>query len=178
MIFSTLMATRAARVAPEHVRALNMISMAFYGPSWFNGLLRGKANEEVLKRWREYERHLSPAPRIAPDDIPGNAAWRSKGDELFVNLLEAPAKRVGYRFDRESLKTGGYTPMHGWVIEEEQARIRKLLIGALDGSGGALAVKTAPVVDAPQIEPPGPARRWRRKETRWICRYCRAVSRR
>ncbi len=41
-IFSTLLATRATKVAPEHVRALNMIELAFYGPRILNTLRRGK----------------------------------------------------------------------------------------------------------------------------------------
>ena len=32
-VFYALMATRSARISPEHVRALNSISLAFYGRS-------------------------------------------------------------------------------------------------------------------------------------------------
>jgi hypothetical protein len=56
LIFETLMATRAAGLPPEHVRALNMIDLTFYGgvPN-----KRSKKDQQVLDAWKEYLDQLS-----------------------------------------------------------------------------------------------------------------------
>jgi hypothetical protein len=43
-IFKTLMATRASTLAPEHVQALNMIDIEFYG--------RNKRSRDVVEAWK------------------------------------------------------------------------------------------------------------------------------
>jgi hypothetical protein len=57
-VLQTLMATRtiAARVSPEHVRALNMIDLTFYGGRIWLISLRTKAEKLVLRA----EIHRSP----------------------------------------------------------------------------------------------------------------------
>src|SRR4029453_9314693 len=59
-VFKRLMATRGAVLSPGHVEALNMIDLEFAG--------RGRRNEQVRRRWREYlvlrsPRQLNPRPR-------------------------------------------------------------------------------------------------------------------
>jgi hypothetical protein len=54
-IFHSLMATRAARVAPEHVQALNRIDLEFSGKRFF-GLISWQTTREraVVEAWREH----------------------------------------------------------------------------------------------------------------------------
>jgi len=59
-IFKRLMATRATRLDPSHVTALNMIDLEF-------------EEKAVLERWREYMDSLLGAP-----EIPSANAGRSK----------------------------------------------------------------------------------------------------
>jgi hypothetical protein len=159
-IFTTLMTTRTTRLVPEHARALNMIDFAFYGPRLFGFAFRGKSNQAVLDAWNEYRAHLNPDPPIPLDDQERGKPWLSRGDELFLNLLYAISTRVGYKFDRQELRAGSYYPMMAAIIDEEASRLRKLLIGALDGSGrSALTVVAGPAMPAPQINPPGPTTR-------------------
>jgi hypothetical protein len=49
LIFKSLMATRGARLSPEHVRALNMIDLTFYGKGVSR---RTKMEQNVLDAWR------------------------------------------------------------------------------------------------------------------------------
>ena len=50
-IFRTLMATRARRLSPEHVQALNMIDLEFYPKT--------PSDRAVIAAWKEYRGHLS-----------------------------------------------------------------------------------------------------------------------
>lgn len=126
-VFHQLMSTRAARVSPEHVQALNMIDLAFYG----NGIIRKRTAREqlVLDRWKEYHDHLADHESRDRDQI----AWFTRGDELFVNLLEPIAKDVGYSFDRVQLRKGIYSPEAHSQLEAEQHRLRRLAIDVLSG---------------------------------------------
>ena len=109
-VFHQLMATRASRLSPDHVQALNMIDLAFYGRRDF-GKHRATATEvSVTDAWHEYLDHLSTKTE--------DGTWATRSDELFTNLLSAMAIDVGYSFDRVQLKKGAYSPVgHG---EQEQ----------------------------------------------------------
>src|SRR6266700_612523 len=72
-VFRTLMATRAAKVSPEHVQALNMIDLEFYG--------RGK-NRRVRDAWKAYLDHLN-----SQYDKDNFSIWDIKREELFIDLL-------------------------------------------------------------------------------------------
>lgn len=124
-VFSTLMATRAAQLHPDHVRALNMIEMAFYGRRPF-GLFRWqtKAERAVVDAWYEYLDDLG----LAADQI--DVARRMN---LFVTLLATMASAVGLRFDRMQITKSVYFPIAHGEQEREQNAIRRLLIGVLSG---------------------------------------------
>jgi hypothetical protein len=123
-VFQQLMATRAARVSPEHVQALNMIDLVYYG----RGNRRRKSEQKVLDAWKEYHNHLN----IKADDA-SLRVWVVNGDELFTNLLAAIAQDVNYTFDRVQLKTSGYSPIAHGELEAEQTAIRKLAVKLLSG---------------------------------------------
>lgn len=138
-IFRTLMSTRATRISAEHVTALNMIDLAFYGRRLLGTAIpyRNKADQAVVDAWHEYQKHLTPEPPIQDHEIERGQQWSAKGEELFLNLLSALAKASRYKFDRGHLRTGGYNPMSSVIIEREQARLRKLFIEALSTEGPA-----------------------------------------
>ncbi len=126
-VFQTLMATRSARLSTEHVQALNMIDIVFYGSRRFFGS-RSKAEQRVLDAWKEYHDHLGT--KFEDKEFP---LWNTKGDELFVNLLFAVSQDVGFTFDRVQLKKGAYSPMAHGDLQNEQNVIRKLIIRVLSG---------------------------------------------
>jgi len=127
-IFHQLMATRAARVSPEHVQGLNMIDLAFYGNRVLGIHRRRKTEQAVIDAWREYHDHLNTK---ADDET--LRIWHVKGDELFTNMLFTMAVDVGYKFDRVQLKRGAYSPVAHGELEDQQRAIRNLMIGMLSG---------------------------------------------
>ncbi len=129
ILFSNLMATRASRVSSDHVQALNMIDLVFYGRRIFGINHRTTTETAVLDTWHEYLDHLNT--KFERNDL---SLWLAKGDELFVNLLFALATDVGYRFDRVQLKKGSYSPIAHGELELEQQQVRKLAIELLSGS--------------------------------------------
>ena len=64
-IFQALMATRAARVAPTHVQALNMITLVF----------TKKREQAVLEAWKVYHDHLHQGAQEAQDDPAVTGVW-------------------------------------------------------------------------------------------------------
>ena len=112
-IFSQLMATRSARVSPEHVRALNMIDLAFYGRRVGKKAYRTRLEHGVLKAWSRYRDHLNAGPgKSAPPEVLRN--WIYVADDLFAGLLHAMSIEVGLKFDRVLLRRGAYAPLaHG-----------------------------------------------------------------
>jgi hypothetical protein len=126
-VFHTLMATRAARVSPEHVQALNMIDLAFYGSRVFGILRRTKKEQTVLDCWKEYLNQLTM--RFDEKDI---GIWAAKGQELLINLLYAISLDLDYSFDRVQLQTP-YSPIAHGDLETEQTLIRKLSLKLLSG---------------------------------------------
>lgn len=128
-VFQQLMATRAARVSADHVKALNMIDLVFYGSHFFGIHRRSKAERLVIDAWREYLDHLG----TKADDEAALAVWSAQSEELLTNLLFAIAKDVRYKFDRVQLKKGVYSPRAHGDLEVEQNLIRRLLLKLLSG---------------------------------------------
>jgi len=117
-IFRTLMATRAAKVSAEHVRALNMIDIAFYDDS------------KVKEAWKEYLDHLYDANYQKSH---GPEKWIEKSEELFISLLKQIAEVVGYHFDKTHFKRAVYLPTaHGEQANDLQIikeNMKKILSG-------------------------------------------------
>lgn len=127
-LFEQLMATRASRVAPEHVRALNMIDLVFYGERTLGVQRRSAKEQRILDSWKEYLDHLNN--RGEDDQI---MQWLAKGDELFTNLLYAIAEDIGFKFDRVQLKRGSYSPIAHGELEAEQTELRRATLSLVTG---------------------------------------------
>ena len=127
-VFNKLMATRAARVSPEHVQALNMIDLVFYGTHVFGIHRRSKSERAVLDTWHEYHDHLGI--KVDNNALP---VWNTKAAELFTNLMFAIAQDVNYKFDRVQLKNSIYSPQAHENLELEQTMVRKLVLKVLSG---------------------------------------------
>jgi hypothetical protein len=140
-VFQQLMATRAARLSADHVQALNMIDLVFYGSHLFGILRRSKTEGAVLDAWHEYHDHLG-----TKFDDAALIVWNTKGEELFVNLLFAIATDVRFKFDRVQLKTGAYSPVAHGDLEHEQTQIRKSVLKLLSGQTALkMAVESLPI---------------------------------
>lgn len=123
-IFDVLMATRAARVSPGHVEALNAIDLHFRGIGWRSPNAKER---EVSRRWRIYADHLNEDLEEATEAQ--LATWAGRREEYFLDLLEAMSKALGYNFDRVELRRGIYSPKaHG----DAEVRQRQVENGVLD----------------------------------------------
>jgi hypothetical protein len=127
-LFEQLMATRASRVSSEHVRALNMIDLVFYGERTFGVPRRSAKEQRVLDAWKEYLDHLNNR-----GDDEQLLHWSAKGDELFTNLLYAVAEDIGFKFDRVQLKRGSYSPIAHGELEAEQTELRRATLSLVTG---------------------------------------------
>lgn len=123
IIFKTLIATYATRVSPDHIQALNMINIEFYG------------TQSVLSSWRLYQQHLTtPAPKANDTSTPveerekAAQQWLETGNDLFINLLVDMSNEVGFPFDKPTLSKGIYYPIAQEKIEVENKILREGLL--------------------------------------------------
>ena len=103
-IFHTLMATRGSlgamgRMAPEHVKALNMIDIEFHGD---------KKSKPILDAWKAYLDHLNNS--APPNTQPALEVWNAKRDDLLVDLLYAMSLALGYDYDKTFIRRTTYAP--------------------------------------------------------------------
>jgi len=127
-IFYQLMATRATRVAPQHVEALNMIDIEFYGRKIFRFRHQNGKEKKVSEAWKEYHDHLNQ-----PFEEEEFKSWVKRGDELFTDLLYEMAISIGFHFDKIQLKRGVYFPRAHDQQELAQLIIRDNLVKILTG---------------------------------------------
>lgn len=133
-VFRTMMATRAARVSAEHVQALNMIDLEFYGG--------GAKEKKVREVWRQYLDHLNTR-----HDKEAAAAWGMRQDDLFVDLLYEMANCLGYDFDKTHIKNSSYSPVAHGNLEQDQNLIRWGLVNILTGKAAFPIVSKAATDD-------------------------------
>ncbi len=128
-IFTTLMATRATRIDPSHVTALNMIDLEFKETS-------------VLEKWSEYLDCLAEAPKIPAADSPEDIRqtykndlknWNGRHDDKFIDLLYEMSRILKYKFDKVYLKKSIYYPIGLSDLEIEQQVFRRAAISFLGG---------------------------------------------
>ena len=117
-IFKTLMATRAYNIAPRHVEALNRIDLEFSA--------KNKKEKAVLDVWMQYLDHLGNH-QMTPE------AWGIRRLDLLVDLLYAMGKALDYDFNKTQIKNGTYSPTAHGRLDEEQGRIRSLILELLEG---------------------------------------------
>lgn len=134
-IFKQLMATRSqnARLSNEHVRALNMIDIAFYGRVRKGQAKRSKTENQVISSWKLYFSHLNTT--YPNNDNASGIIWNQTSNNLFVDLLSDIAKDIGYDFERVQLQTAIYSPIAHGEIENDQLKIRKGLASIFTDEG-------------------------------------------
>lgn len=143
-IFHTLMSTRATRLAPDHVSALNMIDIEFYGKTKLGKRNQSSSEKEVTNAWKLYNDHLNN--KVDDDRID---AWLDRSDDLFTSLLYSMSQHLGYEFDEVQLKRDCYRPIAHGDIENQQLKLREGLVAVLDGEKSIpMAVTHFPQMEA------------------------------
>lgn len=129
-IFRALMATRAARLAPAHVEAINAVPVEFYGHK--------PKLKAIVDDWHTYldvlaNRELSP-------DVVGIERQRA-----FLDMLHKMSTYLGYSFSRSELEKDVYYPEGHKVIEDDADTIRRGIAALLRGEIALpMAVKEFP----------------------------------
>lgn len=116
-IFKALMSTRADRVSREHVQALNMIYIEFYGRRVFRNRWQSNDEKSVCDAWKTYNAHLNDKSYDSLD------AWYKRGDDLFTELLYEMSQALGYDFDKVQLKSDAYKPTAHVDLENAQLAV-------------------------------------------------------
>ncbi|CRL47622.1 DUF6680 family protein [Pseudomonas sp. URMO17WK12:I11] len=129
-VFHTLMATRGARLSADHVRGLNMIDLSFYGYVGLGRTWTSRLDQNVLDAWKEYHDHLCDPAHL---NTIGNEALWAQREELFVNLLFAMGRSLGYQFDRVQLKKSWYSPNAHAQYEARMENLVTAATGVLEG---------------------------------------------
>ena len=132
-VFQTLMATRATRLALEHVAALNSIDLAF----------GAKKYRKVIEAWRLYSFQLNQTYNSS--DKPEALAWSNKDYDLFIDLLYVMSQALNCDFSKEHLQRGTYYPTGHADREADQ---NKVLSNAARVLAGEQSIKMS-VTDFP-----------------------------
>lgn len=119
-VFRDLMRTRAAKISPAHVEALNLVEIEFQGIS------------KVRDAWQRYLENLSAT---VPADSAAQSNFFLRRDQLFIKLVQEVANGAGLKsVDITDAITNNYYPM-GWNNEQqEQEQARRLLIAVMSGT--------------------------------------------
>lgn len=149
-VFRTLMATRAAGLDPQHVAALNMIDVEFYGED-----PKSRAVVEACRLYLEHHNRAAVA----------SETWADKRMDLLLDLLQKMGDSLGYRMDKVSIRNTSYFPRGYGDQQLELQAIRKHLLALLEGKRWLPVFATTPndfqqgqLPLAPQAQlEPGPA---------------------
>ena len=117
IIFKELMATRATRLNPRHVDALNAIEVEF----------SDRSSKSVLEAWRLYLDHLGN------DDMEDIRRWTDKGNDLLTDLLYEMSRVLQYDFSKVTLKKNVYSPKAHGDLESDQYLLRKYIVEMMAG---------------------------------------------
>ena len=117
-IFRTLMATRSATLAANHIEALNLVEVEFHSSR--------SREREVVEAWRLYRAHLY-------DHAYPRETWESRRADLMVDFLHSMAVALGYSYDKATIKQGAYYPVGYGDAEKDNLDIRKMWLQVLRG---------------------------------------------
>lgn len=139
-VFRSLMKTRKLRLSGEHVTALNLVEIEFYGHS------------SVTDARKKYFENL--ATKIPEEQKERDKHFETQ-EQLLAKLLREMAKTLNFTdIEQIDIMNGGYSPQ-GWAdIEQQQHVLRFLLIDMLNGNRG---LPISPIVNPTANSPYPPA---------------------
>jgi hypothetical protein len=126
MLFKTLMSTRAERLSRDHVQALNMIDIEFYGRRIFGTRYQTSKEKKVTNSWKNYNDHLNQKGRYESVE-----SWSRDCDILFTKILYEMSIALGYDYDEVQLKRDSYRPEGHVNIENAQLDVLTGLVSVL-----------------------------------------------
>lgn len=135
-VFRSLMTTRMQRVSVDHVRALNMIDICFYGKRVFFWRRQTSVEKKVVTSWKIYLDNLTT----------GIDGWSESQQQIhfshrnkqFNLLLSDIGAAVGYHFDEVHIEKAGYIPI---AHDDNDTKQRQLLESAVHVLQGKQSIK-------------------------------------
>lgn len=128
-VLSTLMRTRPMRLSFDHVGALNLIQLEFYGI------------EQIQSAYSHYRAHLN---QEYPKEATAQRLFDEDRGDRFIELLYQIAKHLGYGFDKRDLEKLSYGPL-GWENDENAVRmLRAMSMDLLTGKQSLNVVMRTP----------------------------------
>jgi len=121
-IFKTLMATRAARLDPTHIQALNLIDIEFPATK--------KRFKRVRSAWKAYFTNLS---ENVPEDKQVQAVYFAKRQELLTDMLYEMGSALGYDFDKTQIAKDVYSTIFHENLEADVQTMRTKILEILTG---------------------------------------------
>jgi hypothetical protein len=121
------MSTRAERVNREHVQALNMIDIEFYGRKLFGVRYQTNKEKSVTNAWKNYNDKLNSIKSYTSQEL-----WQKDVDGLFTILLYKMSIALGYEYDEVQLKRDCYRPQVHVDIENKQLNVLTGVADLLD----------------------------------------------
>lgn len=116
-LFQTLWITRANNVSADHVTAVNMIRIVFYGVA------------NITTYWKTYFDHLHQESEKYPG---GHDSWELERQRRINELLARIATHLKYDIDEVEMKKV-YTPHAQYLNQLDQITIQKNLVKILMG---------------------------------------------
>lgn len=148
-IFKTLMSTRGERLSRDHVQALNMIDIEFYGRRFFGTRFQRRSEKAVTNAWKNYNDNLNSTSNYESPEL-----WLKEGDTLFIKLLYEMSNALGYDYDEVQLKRDCYRPELHATIENAQLNVLSGLASVLKNERSIpVTVTSFPSMQPSQGEP-------------------------
>lgn len=130
-VFRGLMTTRMQRLSVDHVRALNMIDICFYGKRIFLWHRQTEAEKKVATAWKIYLDNLTTEIKDWPESR--QQIHYSDRVKQFNSLLAAIGAAVDYHFDELHIERTGYIPIAHNEDETKQRQLLESAVGVLQG---------------------------------------------
>lgn len=136
-VFRSLMRTRRLRLDPEHVGALNLVDLEFYGCA------------RVIQALEAYMDNLSgPIPPESEID-----RFTSRRTDLLISLIFEIGKELKFSFDKKDLEKSSYGPA-AWQTEQDTARQNLIYVNEMLSGKRALPVTAMQPPSANPFPPP------------------------
>ena len=120
------MSTRGIKLSAEHVYALNMIDIEFYGKTHFGKRKQSNGEKKVTIAWKLYKDYLNTESQYIDN-------WDKQATDLFISLLSTMGQNLGYEFDNVQIKKDWYRPIGHDHIENSKLKLLQGLVEVLDG---------------------------------------------
>lgn len=113
-VFFSLMTTRASRLQPGHIAALNRIDIAF----------PARRHPAIADAWAQYLRLFSESAVMSPP-------WLERANNQFADLMKAMADELHIPLSMDAIKNAAYHPQVFVTAENQLNEIRMLILELL-----------------------------------------------